>query len=66
MTKEKFNYSPWFMTEDQKPVRKGLYQCQCCFKLFKWNGEDFTFNDTTSLGKKGFTTEVIFWRGILK
>ena len=52
-------FTKWFPPEI-KPVHKGLYECQCCYLKFWWDGATWW---TASKAWKSFNQKIT-WRGL--
>ena len=51
----------WY-APDQKPVRKGYYQCKCCKEFFYWDNKGWQ----SKCFKNEYTVVCEGWRGIAK
>jgi hypothetical protein len=47
---------------DQKPVRKGYYECKCCNFKFYWDGKGWL----SKKDRKDYAQMAAGWRGLAK
>ena len=52
-------YTDWFPPE-VKPAHKGLYECQCCYQKFLWDGATWWTEGKAWVA----LNQKITWRGL--